>query len=65
VSLHERFVAGLRVMVRTSNDRPPIASREYDWSAVDDNYEPGDLIGHGSTEDAAIADLVKQLEERI
>jgi hypothetical protein len=62
MSLHERIVNGLRVKIRTSNDRPPITSREYDWSAVLNDYEPGHPIGHGATEDAAIADLIKQLE---
>jgi hypothetical protein len=66
VSLHERFVAGLRVVVRTSHDRPPVATRRFDWSAVDDGaYQPGEPVGQGETEDAAIADLITKLEERI
>jgi len=49
--------------VRTENVCPPIPTRDLDWSAVDDNYEPGHAIGTGATEDAAIADLIEQLEE--
>lgn len=64
MSLHERIVNGLRVKIRTSNDRPPIPERGYDWSAVTDDYEPGQPIGHGATEAAAITDLVEQLEGR-
>lgn len=64
MSLHERIVNGLRVNIRTSNDRPPVATRRFDWSAVEDNYEPGDPVGQAETEEAAIADLVQKLEER-
>ena len=43
---------------------PPIPIRDFDWSAVTDSYEPGDAHGTGRTEQAAIADLLEQLEER-
>jgi hypothetical protein len=43
-------------------DYPPIPLRDFDWSAVTDNYEPGCPIGHGPTKAAAIADLIEQLE---
>jgi hypothetical protein len=57
---------------------PPIPSRNFDWSCIDDNtydasYEGEDEnghhwrsspSGHGATEQAAIADLLEQLEER-
>ena len=42
----------------TSFDYPPIPYRGADWSAVRDDYEPGDPIGHGATEADAIADLL-------
>jgi hypothetical protein len=41
---------------------PPIPPRDFDWSAVTDNYEAGDPIGYGRTEWAAIRDLKEQLE---
>lgn len=42
---------------------PPIPDRRWDWSAVDDDtYEGGAPIGYGPTEEAAIADLMEQLE---
>lgn len=48
----------------------PIPIRQFDWSAVTDNYEggdgydePGGPIGYGATEDEAIADLKQQLED--
>lgn len=41
----------------------PIPTRQFDWSATDDNYEPGCPIGFGSTEEEAIADLMVQIEE--
>ena len=41
---------------------PPIPLRDFDWSAVTDNYEPGCPIGYGRTEEAAIADLMAEIE---
>ena len=37
----------------------PIPVRSYDWSARDDNYEPGKPLGYGATEAEAIADLLE------
>ncbi len=36
---------------------PPIPDRRFDYQATFDGYEPGDVIGHGPTEQAAIDDL--------
>lgn len=41
----------------------PIPLRQFDWSAVRDNYEPPMPIGYGATEEAAIADLLMLEEE--
>jgi hypothetical protein len=50
--------------IRTRYDPPPIPSRNFDWSALDDDtYEPGSPIGYGATEAAAIADLKEQMIE--
>lgn len=57
------------INVSTSFDYPPIPIRSTDWSAVDsDTYDcdqDGSTcpIGRGATELAAIADLMKQIEE--
>jgi hypothetical protein len=64
VTAHLRTVNGKPVRIVTSNDRPPIESRAYDWSAVTVDYEPGHPIGQGETEEAAIVDLLGQLEDR-
>ena len=48
----------------TSYDYPPIPLRDYDWSAIREDYEPGDLIGTGRTEQNAKDDLVRQENER-
>lgn len=48
----------------TSYDHPPIPIRDYDWSAIREDYEPGDLIGTGKTEQDAKDDLVRQENER-
>jgi hypothetical protein len=43
---------------------PPIPLRQFDWRATLDGYEPGDPMGEGPTEEAAIADLMAQLADR-
>lgn len=47
----------------TTYDPKPIPPRQFDWSAADDGYEPGDPIGYGRTEAEAIEDLKRQIEE--
>ena len=47
----------------TSYDFLPVPIRDYDWSAIREGYEPGDLIGFGRTEQDAINDLVFQENE--
>lgn len=42
----------------------PVPSRVFDWSAIWDNYEGGDPVGHGPTEEAAIEDLKQDTEAR-
>ena len=39
---------------------PPIPCRDFDWSAMHDGYDAGDLIGWGSTEARAIDDLINR-----
>ena len=43
----------------TRHEYPPIPIRDYDWSAIRQDYEPGDPIGHGKTEQDAIKDLLE------
>lgn len=47
----------------TAYDPKPIPPRQFDWSAADDGYEPGDPIGYGQTEAEAIEDLKRQIED--
>jgi hypothetical protein len=47
----------------TSYDYPPIPIRNYDWSAIREDYELGSLIGTGRTEQDAVEDLIKQENE--
>ena len=42
----------------TNHDFPPIPIRSFDWSAYRENYDEGDLIGQGATEQEAIEDLI-------
>ena len=42
---------------------PPIPDRRWDWSAYRDGYEPGEPLGSGPTEQAAIDDLLQQEED--
>ena len=50
--------------ILTSYDYPPIPIRDYDWSAFREDYDEGDLIGYGETEQSAINDLLRQEYER-
>jgi hypothetical protein len=56
------------LVIHTSHDRPPIPSLDFEWSAVTDDYDGApdagwQPVGHGRTEDEAIADLLRQIEE--
>lgn len=60
------------VKIHTTHEYPPIPIRSMDWSAVTDDYDvdcDGDgffstsPVGRGPTEEAAIADLLEQLED--
>jgi len=42
----------------------PISTNAFDWCATFDNYEPGDPVGRGVTEAAAISHLLEQMEAR-
>lgn len=42
---------------------PPIPLRSFDWMATTEDYDGGDPIGFGQTEDEAVADLIAQLED--
>jgi hypothetical protein len=48
--------------IQTSFAYPPIPTRFFDWQAVYEDYEPGDPIGRGETEQEAIDDLKDQLD---
>lgn len=49
--------------IRTDFWPKPIPPRNFDWTAVDDDYEPGGPIGFGRTEQEAIDDLKAQVDE--
>lgn len=56
---------GCRVNIRVINVSPPVPTGEFDWCAInDDTYDGADSdpIGYGPTKDAAIADLMQQIE---
>ena len=52
--------------VNTEFVNPPIYSRDFDWSATHDDYDEGDPIGWGRTEEKAIQalDAFKPFEEK-
>ena len=53
-----------RVMVITTYIKPPIPTRDNDWQAVLDNYEPGEPIGYGPTEADAVCSLYIEIAQR-
>ena len=72
-ALRERIERRHGVKVITHYNPPPIPTRNWDWSAVTDNYEAwtdnGEWVtthpmGNGATEAEAIADLGEQLDEK-
>lgn len=48
-----------------TNDYPPIPIRKYDWSAIREGYDDGNLIGYGKTKQDAIDDLMEQETDSI
>lgn len=48
----------------TVNNPPPIPMRDFDWCALRDDYEPGDPLGHGPSECAAVSDLLDREREK-
>ena len=55
------------IRIRTTHEFPPIPVRSFDWSAIDDyTYDGAEdsncPIGHGTTEEDAIEDLLEQIE---
>ena len=54
--------------IRTTYIAPPIPIRNFDWQATLSDYDAGDPVGHGSTRDESIDDLLDQVpddEQRI
>ncbi len=49
--------------IKTSHVYPPIPIRSFDWSAHYGDYDLGDLIGWGPTEELAIQDLLDLTED--
>ena len=47
----------------THYDPKPIPIRQFDWTAVTEDYDLGSPTGYGSTEEEAIEDLKVQIEE--
>jgi hypothetical protein len=43
--------------------RPPIPTKQFDWRATFDDYEPGKPMGYGETPDEALADLLEQVDD--
>lgn len=54
-------IGGESMKIITDFWMKPIPLRQFDWQAVTDNYEGGDPIGYGTTEEDAIVDLQEQL----
>ena len=50
--------------IKTNFVYPPIPIRSFDWQAYDDDTYDGEgcPLGHGATEQEAIADLLQQIE---
>ncbi len=50
--------------MKATYDPKPIPIRIFDWTATEDDYEPGAPQGMGATRAAAVQDLEDQIAER-
>jgi hypothetical protein len=50
-------------MIITERINPPIPVNNFDWTAYRDGYDAGDPVGYGTTERAAIEDLLDKESE--
>lgn len=51
------------IEIETVFVNPPLPIRSMDWAATERDYDLGRPVGAGATEQAAIDDLIAQLEE--
>lgn len=51
--------------IRTEYWRKPIPTNKYDWEAWEDGTEETGPVGYGRTEDAAVEDLLEQIDEEL
>lgn len=59
----KNFITNMKNKIITNHICPPIPSRKFDWQATRENWDLGDKIGYGETEDEAIRDLLIQEDE--
>lgn len=59
---HTQHVIAGRV-IKTWHEFPPIPDRRFDYGATQGDYDLGNATGWGPTPEAAIADLLEQLED--
>jgi hypothetical protein len=50
-------------IIKTEFVYPPGPERGWDWRATFEDYEPGDYMGYGETEQQAINDLKQWSED--
>jgi hypothetical protein len=53
------------VKIVTSYLQTPNAVRDLDWMAYSENWQTGDPVGHGATEQEAIEDLREELKTHV
>lgn len=58
-SLLSVLVDGTERKIVTSFSRKPIPTGNFDWCATFENYDEGDPVGYGATEQDAITDLLE------
>jgi hypothetical protein len=62
---HPGSPGSFTVKIKTDYWIKPIAMRNFDWTAVDDDtYDGTGPVGSGRTRDEAIADLLEQINMR-
>ena len=61
--MNEQYKASDGTVWSISGDAKPIPVRHFDWSATDQDYEPGEKIAYGATKEECIASIERIIYE--
>ena len=50
------------IKILTLHVTPPVPTRCFDWTAYGPDYEPGDPVGHGVTQQEAVEEYLAAID---